>query len=466
MFFVRYGTMRGIITIFFLLIQAVAYSQSVQFDKTKFDFGEIESYDLRYVDFVLTNSGPKKEWVLSVKKPSDVVYISSGQRMDPDSSIVIRFHVEPKVKGKFSYEIEVFTSDRAEPVKLKITGNLVELDQTSNASLTACPDFNTRPGGTDPNKFKLKVITIDEETREILSGSTVSLIQNGRESWTDQTDKNGEIKSEAVIGFTYFYAVHDGYYPSELGAYVNYNRNTVVLKLRKYPVPVDVPEVDTDTIFIADQPVPEEFPEIIGEETPPAFTDLDKDNFDPSYFDAVNVVFVLDISSSMRQADKMELLKYSLIKLTQMLRPQDKITLVTYSSTAEVFMSAQTGANKDEIFKKVEELEARGFTAGGTGIKLGFKQAMKSYTKDGANNVVIITDGAFNRDSDDYLKSVKKYAKKGVRFSVAGVKNKEVDKDKMVLAAEKGKGFYVPIMNLEDAQNNLRQAVRMLAYKY
>jgi len=459
--------MRGILTILILFFVGLVQAQVVEFDKTRHDFGNLESYDLRYVDFVLTNKGTKKEWILSVKKPAEVIYIANGQGIEPGGAVVLRFQVDPKFKGKFSYEVEVYTSDRAEPVKLKITGNLLEVNQNDASSLTACPDFNTQPGGADPTSFKLKVITIDEESRDVLANSTVEMIQNGRESWTRKTDKDGEIQDKAVIGFSYFYAEHDGYFPAELGSYINFNRNTVVIKLKKAPEPVIVPEVDT-TVVVEIIPEPEVTPEpeIIGEEVPPALTDLGQDNFDPSYFDPVNVVFVLDISSSMKQADKMELMKYSLIQLTEMLRPNDKITLVTYSSTAEVFMTTMYGSEKQDIYTKVEELNAHGFTAGGTGIKLGFKQAKKAFIPEGANNVVVITDGAFNRDSDDYMKSVKKYAKRGIRFSVVGIKNKEVDKKKMVEAAEKGKGFYIPIMNLEDAKNNLKQAVRMLSFKY
>lgn len=460
--------MRGILIIIPCFLIQLVSAQVVQFDKLKHDFGNLESYDLRYVDFILKNTGTKKEWILSVKKPSEVVYISSGQMMDPDSSAILRFHVDPKSKGRFSYEVEVFTSDRADAVKLKISGNLLDIDQSSANSMTACPDFNARPGGSDPNSFKLKVITVDADTRETLSNSDVTMIHNGRESWRERTDQKGEIKEEGTIGFSYFYAEHSGYLPAELGAYINFNRNTVVLKLTKKaePDPIPVP-VDTSIVVeIIPEPREEIIPEEIVLENPPGLTDLDKDNFDPEYFDPINVVFVLDISSSMRQADKMELMKYSLIQLTSMLRPMDRITLVTYSSTAEVFMSSLSGADKSEIFAKVEELKAHGFTAGGTGIKLGYKQASKSFLNDGVNQVVIITDGAFNRNSDDYMKSVKKYAKKGIQFSVVGVKNKDVDKDKMIEAAEKGKGFYVPIQNLQDAQENLRQAVRMLTYKF
>jgi Ca-activated chloride channel homolog len=457
--FVRYACMRFWLNLFFVALSGAFHAQTLTFDKVKHDFGNLESYDLRYVDFKLKNTGAKKEWILSVKKPQELIYMSSKQFIDKDSTGILRFQVNPKTKGKFAYDVEVYTSDRAEPVKLKIVGNLLELDLNEGNSLTDCPDFNARPGGVDPNQFKLKVITVDESTREVLSNSSVSLIQNGRESWTKRTDKDGEIREEGTIGFSYFYATHEGYFPAELGAYINHNRNTIVLKLKKGELVL--PPVDTTTVvFVPETPIPE----LIGE-LPPSFTDLDRDNFDPKYFKPVNVVFVLDISSSMKQADKMELMKYSLAQLTSMLRPEDKITLVTYSSDAQVYMRALSGADKDKIYEKVEELTAYGFTAGGTGIKLGFKEANKHFLPEGENQVVIITDGAFNRDSDDYLKSVKRFAKKGIRFSVVGIRNKDVDKEKMQESAEKGKGFYVSVMNLGDAQQNLKQAIRLVAFK-
>jgi hypothetical protein len=341
--------MRFWLNLFFLALTGAFHAQTLTFDKVKHDFGNLESYDLRYVDFKLKNTGAKKEWILSVKKPQELIYLSSKQFIDKDSTGILRFQVNPKTKGKFAYDVEVYTSDRAEPVKLKIIGNLLELDLNEGNTLTDCPDFNARPGGVDPNQFKLKVITVDESTREVLSNSSVSLIQNGRESWTKRTDKDGEIREEGTIGFSYFYATHEGYFPAELGAYINHNRNTIVLKLKKGELVL--PPVDTTTVvYVPETPTPE----LIGE-LPPSFTDLDRDNFDPKYFKPVNVVFVLDISSSMKQADKMELMKYSLAQLTSMLRPEDKITLVTYSSDAQVYMRALSGADKDKIYEKVFE---------------------------------------------------------------------------------------------------------------
>lgn len=455
----------------------------VEFDKVKHDFGELEPYSIRYVDLKLTNHGSKDEWLLSIKKPAEVVYIQSQQQIKKDSTIIVRLQVNPREKGRFSYKVEIYTSDRMEPVIVKLSGIMGEDPQNDMSGFTACPNFDERPGGYDPTKFNLTVVTIDKETREPLAKSTVWLIQNGMDVWTKATDKKGKIVEESTLGLSYFYATHEGYKPAELGAYINFKRNYIVLELEKdprigQPVIVEVPEDTVSTeepvvIEIEEEPVvaieeelANEETSVITEEVPPAFTELDENNFDEQYFDPVNVVFVLDVSSSMKQADKMELMKYALYQLADMLRPQDKFGIVTYASDAQVLLKPTSGANKDEINEQIEKLKAYGFTSGGSGIKLGFKQAKKAKIEDGVNQVIVITDGAFNRNSTDYKKYVRKYARKGIHMSVVGVKIKDVDEKEMREAAELGQGHFVPIQKLSDAQRNLKKAIRLLSFKY
>ncbi len=473
--------MRILTSIFLFISVAFQSNGQVVFDKTSFDFGDLESYSNRFVDIVVTNKGSKQEWLLSVKKPMEVVYITSKPIIEKDSSVIVRLQVNPKQKGRFNYEVNIFTSDRGEATKIKLTGNLREIEQDNTSAFTDCPDFSERPGGVNPNNFDLTVVTIDKETREELSNSSVTMIQNGQAVWEKKTDKKGKIKAASTLGLSYFYATHHGYIPEELGAYVNFKRNFIVVELSKDPAvgqPVPVPII-TDTLVVEVIPEPEiiiEIEEKLEEklessidtsylaELPPAFTDLDKDNFDEEYFKPVNVVFVLDVSSSMKNADKIELMKYALFQLTEMLRPQDKMGIVTYADESRVLLKSTSGANKDEIKTEVGELKAFGYTAGGEGIKLGFKEAAKNHISDGTNHVIIITDGAFNRNSSDYLKTVKKYSKKGIKLSVVGIKNKDVDEAKMREAAELGGGHYVPIFKLADAQNNLRQEIRRLSF--
>ncbi len=445
----------------------------VSFDKVKYDFGDLEAYSARYVDIVLSNEGTKQEWLLSVKKPMEVMYINSGQFIEKDSSIIVRLQVNPRTKGRFSYNVEIFTSDRAEATTIKLTGNLKDFDQNDVSAFTACPNFSDRPGGKDPNGFDLTVVTVDKETRETLSQSTVSMLQNGMPIWTKKTDKKGKIKEDATLGLSYFYATHEGYNSTELGAYINFQRNYIVLELDRnpdviIPVPVDtsiIAEVPPEIIIEIEDHIEEDTATFIAE-VPPSFEELKDDDFTSENFAPINVVFVLDVSSSMRDADKMELMKYSLFQLTEMLRPQDKMGIVTYSSKTHVLLSPTSGSEKGEIREKVEDLKASGFTAGGKGIKLGFAQAKRALIEDGVNHVIVITDGAFNRDSDDYQRYVKKYAKKGIHLSVVGIKNKEKDKEEMIEAATLGGGHYVPIFKLADAQKNLKQEIRILTFKH
>jgi hypothetical protein len=87
--------MRFWLNLFFLALTGAFHAQTLTFDKVKHDFGNLESYDLRYVDFKLKNTGAKKEWILSVKKPQELIYLSSKQFIDKDSTGILRFQVNP-----------------------------------------------------------------------------------------------------------------------------------------------------------------------------------------------------------------------------------------------------------------------------------------------------------------------------------------------------------------------------------
>jgi Ca-activated chloride channel family protein len=468
------------IFVFFLMlfISQLAVGQ-VFFDKNKYDFGDLEMYDNRFVDFILTNKNNKTEYLLRITKSLGIAYIVSGESLEKDSSIAIRLQINAKKKGYFSYEIEIYTSDKVVPTKIKLTGNIKEVPQDNLSALTACPSFSALPSGKKFNEFELTIITIDKESKVPLSKSLVVMLQNGRQILALTTDKSGKIKQQSTFGFSYFYASHDGYFPTEIGEYINFQRNYIILELERDSRVDLAPSnaITTDSAFV------EEVEKIVVNkidlevelendkktenqiEIPIALSQLDKNNFSETYFKPVNVVFVLDISSSMKQNEKLELMKYALIQLVNMLRAEDKITIVTYSTEAKVLISRTSGVNKEKINAAVGALKAAGLTAGGKGIKLGYKQARKAFIENGINQVIVITDGAFNRYSQEYEKTVKKYQKKGIHLSVVGIQNKKADEQKMLAAAELGGGRYIPIFKLADAQSNLKEEIRLISFK-
>lgn len=485
-----YMKFRPVFAFCFLFIFGISFQGNSQlvFEKVKHDFEDLYASSERFVDIQITNKGKKKEYLLSVRKPNEVVYLVNGQFIEPDSSLIIRLQPNPKKLGKFSYEIEVYTSDKQVPTIVKINGNIKEFEENATSAMQACPDFNTRPSASATN-FKLTVVTIDKDSKKTLARSTVSMLQNGSPIGSWRTNNNGQIVERVPLGYTYFYGTHEGYLPAEFGTYINFQRNYVVLELGKdpsycLPVPVKEPVADKPVIkdthtIVIEEPVVTE-PEVIlplevlltkepptkpSEPVSMEYSKIPFDNFDDQYFKPVNVVFVLDVSSSMLQGDKMELMKYSLFQLNNYLRPQDKMAIVTYSNAAKVLVPPTSGSEKDKIKKPVEKLKAYGGTAGGDGIKLGFEQAVAGYIQNGANLVIVITDGAFNKNSDDYQKSIEKHKNQGIQLSVVGIKNVYKDEVKMQEAAKIGNGRYVPIFKLSDAQQNLIQEIRISSYR-
>ena len=168
--------MRFLLISFYIFIAFWSDAQ-ISFDKTRHDFGDLEAYSERYVDIVLKNTGNKQEWILSVKKPMGVVYITSKQIIEKDSSVIVRLQVNPKEKGRFSYVVNVFTSDRGEATPIRLTGNLREVSQDNMSAFTSCPNFSEREGGRNPNNFDLTVVTIDKVPFVPAVNTAVSLLE-------------------------------------------------------------------------------------------------------------------------------------------------------------------------------------------------------------------------------------------------------------------------------------------------
>lgn len=459
------------------LLLASRLSAQTVFSTTELDLGDLYAGSERFGDILVTNKGPKKAYILRVEKSADVVYRASSDLLLPDSSFSFRLQVNPKQKGAFSYTINVYTSDNTQPVAIRVRGNVKELPQDDVVAMQNCPDF-----GTEPSRVKtseITVITVDENTRQPLAKTTVTIIRNGEPAGAWITGKKGSFTQESVPGYFYFFASHDGYFPKEAGVYVGPKVKEITIPLRMdpsycLPVPTKEPEViaelpqelpkETAEAVLETQMSNQQSDSVIKKELP-ELAAIDPNNFDAEYFKPVNVVFVLDVSSSMKLGEKMDLMKYSLNQLVGSLRPEDHMALVTYSDDANVLLEPTSCDQKDKVKAQVSQLKPQGLTAGGAGIKLGYKQALKQLSPDKTNMVIIITDGAFNRDSDDYQKVVKKYAKQGIIFSVVGIQDSERDEKKMQEAATFGGGRYVPIDKLSDAQFNLLQEIRIASFR-
>lgn len=173
---------------------------------------------------------------------------------------------------------------------------------------------------------------------------------------------------------------------------------------------------------------------------------------------ASNLVFLIDVSGSMYEPNKLPLVQSSLKMLVNQLRPQDKVAIVVYAGAAGVVLPATSGDKKTTINNAIDNLQAGGSTAGGAGIKLAYKIAMENLMKGGNNRVMLATDGDFNvgaSSDDDMEKLIEKERESGISLSVLGFGMGNYKDSKMETLADKGNGNYAYIDNITEARKTL-----------
>ena len=173
---------------------------------------------------------------------------------------------------------------------------------------------------------------------------------------------------------------------------------------------------------------------------------------------ASNLVFLIDVSGSMWGADGLDLVKSSLKLLVNNLRDNDKVAIVVYSGDASVKLESTSGSDKQKIKDAIDELTARGSTAGGAGIITAYKIAKKNFITGGNNRIIMCTDGDFNigLSSETELELlIEKERKSGVFLTVLGYGMGNYKDNKIQILAEKGNGNHAYIDNLQEANKVL-----------
>ncbi len=171
-----------------------------------------------------------------------------------------------------------------------------------------------------------------------------------------------------------------------------------------------------------------------------------------------NLVFLIDVSGSMSDTNKLPLLKSSFKLLVQQLREQDHVAIVVYAGAAGLVLPSTSGAEKNKIIAALDNLQAGGSTAGGEGIRLAYEVAKENFNKEGNNRVILATDGDFNigESSDDAMERlIEAKRQTGVFLTVMGFGMGNYKDSKMETLADKGNGNYLYIDSILEAQKAL-----------
>ena len=190
----------------------------------------------------------------------------------------------------------------------------------------------------------------------------------------------------------------------------------------------------------------------------PLMSDISLSEVSLEAFAPSHLIFLLDISKSMRDEDKLPLLRKSLMNIVPVLRSVDTITLITFAGKAEVILSPTSLTSQEQIISSLEKLLPQGSTDLGQGLRMAYKMANQHFIQGGNNRIILATDGLFSIDSK-MLKMVQHYSKSDIRLSVFnyGQKDGDESKNKLKKLTQKGKGNYTAIFPNNADQNLLRE---------
>lgn len=171
-----------------------------------------------------------------------------------------------------------------------------------------------------------------------------------------------------------------------------------------------------------------------------------------------NLVFLIDVSGSMDEPNKLPLLQRSLSALVENLSNEDRVAIVTYAGSSGLVLAPTEGAKKREILEAISNLRAGGSTHGSEGIRLAYETAREQFREDGNNRVILCTDGDFNvgvTNESELQKLIEKERESGVFLSVLGFGTGNLNDSTMELLANKGNGNYAYIDSISEGRKVL-----------
>lgn len=175
---------------------------------------------------------------------------------------------------------------------------------------------------------------------------------------------------------------------------------------------------------------------------------------------STNLVFLMDVSGSMNDDDKLPLLKESFKLLVGELGEEDRVSIVVYAGASGAVLEGARGTDKDVIMRAIDNLEAGGSTAGSEGIELAYRLANKYFINNGNNRVILATDGDFNvgiTNRNDLLDYIEVKREEGIFLSALGFGDGSRDFDTMELLADNGNGHFAYIDSEREARKVLQE---------
>ena len=171
-----------------------------------------------------------------------------------------------------------------------------------------------------------------------------------------------------------------------------------------------------------------------------------------------NIVFLIDVSGSMEEENKLPLVRQAFALLADQLGPNDRVSIVTYAGEDSVVLEGTAGDDTNTIKNALDSLTAGGSTAGAAGINTAYSIAEKYFIKGGNNRVILATDGDLNvgvSSAEELTALIEGKRDSGIALSVLGFGTGNFKDSRLEALADNGNGNYAYIDTLDEAKRVL-----------
>ena len=431
---------RLIILFFIFLVSSTSNFAQVLLSETQFDLGEIDQLNEDVIDLNIVNQSEEAIFILRIEAAKGVAIKYTSKNLTPNAAELVRIKLNPKKTGKIKEEVKLYFSSNQEPTTLRIVADVLEIPKDSRQD---CPSF----GSSERPQASFQQFVNQQQAGEISAFFVELIPENNYKEWELAQNKvnvptkekpSSKVEASEQADLAERQTEKEKMSPEE-----RRNAPSVLETLFGSPK-------DTAAAVKPNQPESE------VQETPG--TPINSNTLDNT-FKPNNIVFLIDASNSMREEERMDLLKISMINLLESLREIDYLSIVTYSGEASVLLPPTSGVSKEVIRERIENIKADGGTHAVKGIKQAIQTGKSNFIEEGNNQIILATDGAFNigERNMSLRRKIEKNAEEGLTITVLGIKNDRWTNKYLKEISDLGKGELIRISGSRDAEKVLEE---------
>ncbi|MFY7861391.1 MAG: vWA domain-containing protein [Chitinophagales bacterium] len=470
--------------ILYLLLSSIGINGQIAFDKTLVNLGRLENFDFVTINIPYTNKSTKPQSA-TIIYPGEVLVIKLSENISyPGEADTLKISVFPESLGKFNENFSIaFSSDSV--YRFSIEANIYSFSQRYSSML----------GKAGLNESKeITFIIMDNITERNIPFAKVFLTNNTTgKSYIGYSDEYGVLKNNIKEGSYNVFCLTDGYKYQVNGIRIDPDRNLAAIILEKEAdksLNLQTNQIKSEmeaalalgdtnlaialknssnenrnkevikenqTSDLAIIKVSNEVQaatqekSLIEEITSP--TEIKKRDRKP-----LNIIMLIDNSSSMGQSYKITTLKSSIKTLIENYNPEDRIAILTFNDKVQQLIPSTKVTNKLEIIAKIDEIENSGNTDGEGGVHTAMEIMKTISTEDALNMIILATDGQIAKSvfaENKIIYDIGQMNEKGILFSVMGYSKNEMANRKMQRLADAGGGLFLNMAQFKDDYKNI-----------